>query len=58
MLDGVYVYNGSRSEMLFDVNSIPTSSISGIEYYPGAATVPLKFRGADTGCGLLIIWTK
>jgi hypothetical protein len=58
MLDGVYVYNGGRSEQLFDVNSIQASSISGIEYYAGASTTPLKFRGADTGCGLLIIWTK
>lgn len=58
MLDGVYVYNGSRSEMLFDVNSIQASAIAGIEYYPGAAAVPMKFRGGDTGCGLLIIWTK
>lgn len=58
MLDGIYVYSGRDSEPLFDVNSLGTATIAAIEYYAGASTVPLKFRGADTGCGLLIIWTR
>lgn len=58
MLDGGYVFSNRGGEMLFDVNILQTSQIAGIEYYPGASTVPLKFRGADTGCGLLIIWTR
>jgi hypothetical protein len=58
MLDGGYVYSGRPGEMLFDVNSLGPSQVAGIEFYPGASSVPLKFRGADTGCGLLVIWTK
>jgi hypothetical protein len=58
MLDGGYVFSNRSGEMLFDVNSLQTSQIAGIEYYPGASSVPVKFRGADTGCGLLIIWTR
>jgi hypothetical protein len=58
MLDGGYVYSGRPGEQLFDVNTLQPSTIAGIEYYAGAASTPLKFRGADTGCGLLVIWTK
>lgn len=58
MLDGNYVYSGRPGESLFDVNSIEPSQVSGIEFYAGAATVPMKFRGGNTACGLLLIWTK
>jgi hypothetical protein len=58
MLDGGYIYTGRSGEQLFDVNSLPVSAIAGNEYYAGASTAPLKVRGTDTGCGLLVIWTK
>jgi hypothetical protein len=58
ILDGNYVFSGRPGEQLFDVNTIDPSQVAGIEYYAGAATTPIKFRGADIGCGLLVIWTK
>lgn len=59
MLDGNLVFTGRTGEMLFDLNSIGTNSVSAIEYYRDAATVPAKFnvRGEET-CGLVVIWTK
>jgi hypothetical protein len=58
MLDGTFVYQGLPGEQLFDLSSLPTSTVAALEYYT-EATVPMKFR--STGgitCGLLIIWTK
>ena len=60
MLDGNRIYSGRPGEQLFDVNSIDTKVIAGIEYYRDAATVPMKFNvtGGGETCGLVIIWTK
>jgi hypothetical protein len=43
---------------LFDVNSIPPSSIQAIEFYAGAAQIPSKYMGLDTHCGVLVIHTR
>ncbi len=71
VLDGVMVFHadpGSPSEggaganspaqRLFDINSIPTRDIAGIEYYAGAATMPIKYNGMRNSCGLIIVWTR
>ena len=60
ILDGTPVYSGRSGEQLFDVNSLATNSIAGIEYYRGAASIPLKFNitGGGESCGLVVIWTK
>ena len=59
MLDGNIIYSGRSGEMLFDVNSLGTSTVAGIEYYRDAASTPSKFnvRGGET-CGLVVIWTR
>lgn len=59
MLDGNFVFSGRPGELLFDLNSLGTNTIAGIEYYRDAATVPAKYtttRGET--CGLVLIWTK
>jgi hypothetical protein len=59
LLDGNPIFTGQPGELLFDVNSLGTNTIAGVEWYRDAATVPQKFnfsRGAT--CGLLVIWTK
>lgn len=59
MLDGNPIFTGQPGELLFDINSLGTNTIAGIEWYRDAATVPQKFnfsRGAT--CGLLVVWTK
>jgi hypothetical protein len=58
VLDGVFVYQALQGEPLWDINSIQTSSIAGIEYYAGGATMPPQYSGTRKSCGLLIIWTK
>jgi hypothetical protein len=52
------VYQGNRNEKLFDINSISSSEIAGVEVYHGAATIPAQYEGMRTTCGLLIIWTR
>jgi len=60
ILDGNIVYSGRPGEMLFDVNSLATNTVAAIEYYRGAANIPLKFNvtGGGESCGLIVIWTK
>ena len=57
-LDGNPVFTAQRGQQLFDINTIPTAQISGIEYYGGAGTVPPEFNGTRNTCGTLVIWTK
>jgi len=57
-LDGTPVFTGRRGELLFDINSVPTSQIAGIEYYGGAGSQPAQFNVGGNTCGALIIWTK
>jgi len=46
--------------MLFDVNSLATNTVAAIEYYRGAANIPVKFNvtGGGESCGLIVIWTN
>lgn len=32
--------------------------IAGVEVYRGPASVPAEFSGSDSGCGVIVIWTK
>jgi hypothetical protein len=57
MLNGVIMYDGA-SQSLFDVNSIPAQEILGMEYYAGAASIPLQWSALTQACGLLAIWTR
>jgi hypothetical protein len=59
MLDGNRVFSGQPGEILFDLNSLGTNTIAGIEFYRDAATVPAKFNvSSGKTCGLIVIWTK
>jgi hypothetical protein len=58
MLDGVVVFHAQSGEPLFDVNMLSPSSIAGIEFYAGAASTPMKYRGVSNDCGLIVIWTR
>ncbi len=62
-LDGVLVYRGSEdgqgeSEPLFDINALPPETIAGVEFYAGGATMPAKYNGTRSTCGLILIWTR
>jgi hypothetical protein len=55
--DGTRAYN-EMAPSLFDVNSIPPSSIEAIEFYSGAAQIPARYSGLNTNCGVLVIHTR
>jgi hypothetical protein len=43
----------------FDLALLPSPrEIAGIELYTGPATIPVRFNGLDSRCGLILIWTK
>jgi hypothetical protein len=42
-----------------DLTSAPSpKEIAGVEIYSGSATIPLQYKRHDTGCGVILIWTK
>jgi hypothetical protein len=57
-LDGNPVFTAQNGQALFDINSIPTASVAGIEYYAGAGSMPPEFNGPRNTCGAVVIWTK
>ena len=38
--------------------SIPTTTIEGIEIYRGRSELPAEFSGPDVRCGAIVIWTR
>ena len=56
VLDGSFAYGvGGQNEPNFNLNTIDSSHIAGVEYYTGAAAIPAKYNGTRSTCGLLII---
>jgi hypothetical protein len=54
----VYVDNVllPRPTNLFNLPS--PKDVAAIEIYPGSATVPLQYKSANSGCGVILIWTR
>jgi hypothetical protein len=44
----------------FDLDVITPESVSGIEIYPGPATVPIEFRSTRglESCGVIVVWSR
>jgi hypothetical protein len=43
----------------FNLDLLPSPRIlAGIEVYAGSATAPPRWAGFDTGCGIILVWTK
>jgi TonB family protein len=44
----------------FDLDVISPESVSGIEIYPGPATVPVEFRSTRglEACGVIVVWSR
>lgn len=42
------------------MDAVPPRDIAGVEVYAGPAAIPLEFSrtGADSFCGLVVVWTK
>jgi hypothetical protein len=50
--------NGSRPTEPFDVNTIPTKDVVGLEFYASAAQTPGQYSNLLARCGVMLIWTR
>lgn len=65
ILDDMVVYAGmdARNQLMdwegtFDINSVPISSLAGIEVYRNRSEMPMAYGGAGDDCGVLVLWTR
>lgn len=52
-VDGIFMSPGS-----FSVDDISPIQIEAVEIFRGPSEVPARFRQRETGCGLVVIWTR
>ena len=57
-VDRMLMYSGKHKEPLFDLTMIPTSQIEAVEWYSGAASLPMEYNRGDVRCGVLVIHTR
>lgn len=51
--------DGNPMPTPYDLEELPSpKEIMGIEVYPGAASIPPQWLRWDSGCGLVVIWTR
>lgn len=52
-VDGVFMTPGT-----FSVDEIVPAQLEAVEVFRGPSEIPARFRQRDTGCGLVVIWTR
>ncbi len=52
-VDGIFMTPGT-----FSVDEIVPVQLEAIEVFRGPSEIPARFRQRDTGCGLVVIWTR
>jgi hypothetical protein len=57
-VDNVRVFSAAPGEALFNINSIPPSTIQGIEYYSSREATPIQYASPRAECGTMLIWTR
>ncbi|HMJ18573.1 MAG TPA: carboxypeptidase-like regulatory domain-containing protein [Gemmatimonadaceae bacterium] len=57
-VDNVRVFSAEVGEALFNINSIPPSTIQGIEYYASRDETPIQYASYRAECGTMLIWTR
>ena len=57
-IDNLRVFSSDVGEALFNINSIPPSTIQGIEYYASREETPVQYASNRAECGTLLIWTR
>jgi hypothetical protein len=57
-VDNVRVFSSEVGEALFNINSIPPSTIQGIEYYASRDETPIQYASYRAECGTMLIWTR
>jgi len=60
MVDGALVYRHDQPApaQLYDLNSIPSEQLEGIEVFTSTAQMPAQYNRTGSSCGLLVIWTR
>jgi hypothetical protein len=48
----------TRTPGLFDLSTLSADRIHAIEYYASPAQTPMKYSTLNSGCGVLVIWTR
>ena len=57
-VDNVRVFASDVGEALFNINSIPPSTIQGIEYYASRDETSIQYASNRAECGTMLIWTR
>ncbi len=59
-VDGVqvYAYNTGNTTEPFDINSLATTDLMGVEIYVGASDTPAELSGSGAACGTVVLWTR
>ena len=57
-VDNLRVFSSDVGESLFNINSIPPSTIQGIEYYATREETPIQYATSRAECGTMLIWTR
>jgi hypothetical protein len=52
-VDGIFMTPGT-----FSVDEIAPAQLEAVEVFRGPSEVPARFRQRDTGCGLVVLWTR
>ena len=53
------VIDGFQMPSPYDLEELPSpKEIMGIEVYSGNATIPVQFARWNSGCGLILVWTR
>jgi hypothetical protein len=51
--------DGQMMDPSFSIDDLPVSAVHGVEMYTGSARVPVEFgAGNNTGCGVVMVWSK
>ena len=59
-LDGILIFDGApkTGSPPPDIDQFMARSLSGIEYYSNAGSLPFQFKTTLTTCGTLLLWTR
>jgi hypothetical protein len=60
-VDGVQVYGGttnSDASSIPDLNQFHPRDYAAVEFYAGGASIPARFNKTDSGCGVLLLWSR
>lgn len=57
-IDGVAWTIPKPRDEVPDIRYLSTEDFSGVEYYPGGASIPQQYNMTQNGCGTLILWHR